>query len=1724
MIFFYLFHNIEEIGKGDRGDKSEESGTLKTIGEGEKMSKFGQNILKRIAAVVLAFGVAFTGLPYEGLYQVTTVQAATAATQNAAAENNLATNIQDGAILHAWCWKFSVIKDNMKDIAAAGFSTVQTSPANACNDSYPTMKLMGNDEINGTDGCWWWQYQPTDWKIGNYQLGTRDDFKAMCAEADKYGIKIIVDVIPNHVTPTLSKVSQDLYNAVGGKDNLFHANGFNPIQVWGNRLECTTGQMGGLPDVNTENPAFQAYFLNYLNDLIACGADGFRYDTAKHIGVPSDPTDPKSPKNNFWPVAIGEESVNGVSLSDKSVFTYGEVLQGDNVPEAEYAKYMRMTASSYGEKLRGAVQSGNFNVDNISGWLHATPGRLVTWVESHDTYCNAGVSADLTSEQIRLAYGVIGARKEGTPLFYSRPDGSSGKSNRWGKNVLGAKGNDEFKSKEVTEINFFRNAMAGKSEYLRNPNGDQKILQIDRGTEGTVIINLNNNNVHIDSDTKLANGTYTDQVSGRTFTVANGKISGDLDKRKVAVIYNKNVEKVDAVSETGSDEFKTDTLSVTLQAKNVTDASYTTSEGASGSFTDGTVITIGGKSQAGDTITVTVKGKNSKGTTIEKTITFKKIDQEAFWKLMDGSYDVYIKKPSGWGSTMYCYAYEGETSNNGKWPGVQMESLGEDVYGYNLPDGFDSASIIFNDNANQYPAAQQPGLAFTKGTSMAYVDGEWVKIEKNTDEIQIVSSLKTGSSFDSETATATITLKNAQKGTYSVDNGPVKSFTGSTEIVLGKGKIADSDVTLTVSASNDKDSKTETFTFTKKFNADKNGGYVTYTSENGANAAATSEALGGKYATNPSNQMGKNKTIKSAADFDDSMIIAQGVANDDPRIFRGSHEGPVYDTYALYGAWDDENIYLGWQFTNVTDVVEPAQGYPCSDNGKPTNGDIPQILAFNTGKGVTGDGTMDDGTKIWNLKIAYDTPIDAMMCFSSKSGVGKPSVFTTNAQGEFSYEKAYCTGFKAAGVSFTTEDGFIGKSMVGIKANGYQGYVPANLWDDSSDWVDFLNEGHKTSMDTFYTMTIPMSALNVTKDDIEQNGIGVMHITTFGESGTGSLPMDKSMVDNATEPYSADDSTTAEKEDIDTITVPLARLGANGGTGGSGGSVGSSSTTKGKMTVNFGADRSAPQATETRLKLKAVAAGGVGTYNYQFLVDGNEVQNGKTAEYAWTAAKGDHKLQVKVTDEAGHAVTVSKDYTAEGGQETPALAATLTATPSGSTTVGSQVKLTANAAGGSGNYQYKFVLCTEEGAWVKLQDYGTSNTCTWTPDKAGKYTLYAGVTDSKGTYKRAELPFEVKVKEGDLDASLTASPSGSVTVGKLVKLTANATGGSGIYQYKFVLCTEDGNWVQLQDYGTSNNYIWKPDKAGKYTLYVGVTDSKGTYKKEGIPFEVKEKPVEIKATLTAGSSNSATVGSQVKLTANATGGSGSFKYKFVICTEEGKWEQLQDYGTSNTYTWTANKAGKHTLYVGVTDSKGTYKRASLPFEVKAGEGGLEAALTSTVSGIITSGSQMKLTANAAGGSGEYTYKFVICTEDGVWEQLQAYGTSNTYTWTANKAGKHTLYVGVTDSKGNYRRAELPIEVKAKEGELDAILTATPSGSAAVGSQVKLTANATGGSGDYKYKFVICTEDGVWELLQDYGTASTYTWTPDTAGQHTLYIGVTDSKGNYRRIGLPFTVQ
>ena len=99
-------------------------------------------------------------------------------TVNAASKKASVNEIDDGAILHAWNWSFDTIKSRLPEIKAAGYKAVQTSPIQANKDPY-------------TDNSKWWiLYQPINFKIGNTQLGSRDQFKSMCEEAEKYDIDI----------------------------------------------------------------------------------------------------------------------------------------------------------------------------------------------------------------------------------------------------------------------------------------------------------------------------------------------------------------------------------------------------------------------------------------------------------------------------------------------------------------------------------------------------------------------------------------------------------------------------------------------------------------------------------------------------------------------------------------------------------------------------------------------------------------------------------------------------------------------------------------------------------------------------------------------------------------------------------------------------------------------------------------------------------------------------------------------------------------------------------------------------------------------------------------------------------------------------------------------------------------------------------------------------------------------------------------------------------------------------------------------------------------------------------------------------------------------------------------------------------------------------------------------------------------------------------------------
>jgi alpha-amylase len=653
-----------------------------------------QSQSKRILSKLVkkAVGVTLILSMFAGIEQAFTITSVNGET--IVASSNQQVSMKDGTVLHAWCWSFNAIKENMAAIKEAGYTSVQTSPINAV--------VVGNGGDKKFTNQWYYHYQPTAYTIGNYQLGTEAEFIEMNRVAEQYGIKIIVDAVLNHTTSDYSKVSSEIKSI----NNWTH--GADRISNWNSREEVTQKSLLGLWELNTQNPEVQQYLLKFLKNAVSDGADGFRYDAAKHIELPGEY--PNQYGSNFW----------NVILNNGSEFQYGEVLQDNISRDADYANLMSITASQYGHSIREILRNRNANAGNLGNYRAGVdPSKLVLWVESHDTYANGNTdseseSAWMSDEDLKLGWAMITARAKGTPLFFSRPVGG-GKGVRFPEQTkIGDAGSNLYKDPTIVAVNKFHNAMVGQSEYIRNPNGDTNVAMIERGTQGAVIANLSDSEKSLNTETKLANGTYKDQISGKIYTVSNGRLSGSIARRSVLVLTKgESFDDLASLSVQGYKEgihtFLKDTLNLTLQTSNTSEATYSVNNGAPIKFENGKVITIGSQVQFGETVTVTLSAKNAKGETVQSVYRFTKEDPNA-------NTTIRFENPDKWTDVfVYMYNAKGEKLL-GAWPGTKMEKDGTGLLAITLPISYetDGVKVLFSNNKGaQYP--QSIGFEFKSG-------------------------------------------------------------------------------------------------------------------------------------------------------------------------------------------------------------------------------------------------------------------------------------------------------------------------------------------------------------------------------------------------------------------------------------------------------------------------------------------------------------------------------------------------------------------------------------------------------------------------------------------------------------------------------------------------------------------------------------------------------------------------------------------------------------------------------------------------------------------------------------------------------------------------------------------------------------------------------------------------------------------------------------------------
>ncbi len=652
---------------------------------------------KRIRNTILGTALSFS-MVLPGIVVTAPAVTAEAAARTSGNSYGLADSIQDGVILHCFNWKYSDIEAELPAIAEAGFTSVQTSPAQ------PSVK----------SGTWYWLYQPLGFYVGTNDLGSKEDLEDLCDEAEKYDINVIVDVVANHLAGDHTNIQGDL------KDSQYWHT-YGKVTSWADRDQVINGEIG-MPDLNSEHPYVYQTVSNYIDELQDLGVDGIRWDAAKHIGLPSEGC-------NFWP-----------EVTDQGLYHYGEILVGPDDRTSgneglmkEYTEYMTVTDSTYGKTLRDAFASGtvptafgNWSARGIAN------NKLIYWSESHDTWSNNqdwGYSNTMSQNVIDRAYAVAASRNDISALYFSRPSSANKEDIK-----AGAKGSTHFTSDEVSAVNQFHNAMDGQPDYYTTGNN---CAVVSRETGAVVVAGSGENfNVTVPNGGGTTQaGTYVDAITGEKWTVTSESMSGRIGSTGISVLYKEgtlpeNPDEPDDPSETStvyyentnnwsdvyayywSDKNEHMTTWPGTRMTNVKDNTYSIDIPSDAEYI---IFSNRGSSQTDD---LTIAGENmiyNNGSWTEYSDGSSEIIPEDPEDPADGS--IFYKNTNNW-SDVYIYYWSDENTQMTTWPGVQMTNTGNNVYKAEIPT--DAQYAIFSNKGN----SQTSDLTLD-GYGKIYDNGNW---------------------------------------------------------------------------------------------------------------------------------------------------------------------------------------------------------------------------------------------------------------------------------------------------------------------------------------------------------------------------------------------------------------------------------------------------------------------------------------------------------------------------------------------------------------------------------------------------------------------------------------------------------------------------------------------------------------------------------------------------------------------------------------------------------------------------------------------------------------------------------------------------------------------------------------------------------------------------------------------------------------------------------------
>jgi hypothetical protein len=308
----------------------------------------------------------------------------------------------------------------------------------------------------------------------------------------------------------------------------------------------------------------------------------------------------------------------------------------------------------------------------------------------------------------------------------------------------------------------------------------------------------------------------------------------------------------------------------------------------------------------------------------------------------------------------------------------------------------------------------------------------------------------------------------------------------------------------------------------------------------GSGGGATGGAGGGLPGTgNPESVgYGVRKTIvidgaNTNGEWGNDTLLIRDPAADDARFLGTNwcaHEAP-WDYAQLHAAWDDTYLYIGIQYVNVTDVLDPVN-LGSSEGSQLQGMDLIQYVAFE----ITAGSGYSTGGDMWgkDQEFVGDDHPDYQLYFHSNFSQQGTYLGSWNG----TKLEQVTDGSLDADLKGKAGEFFVGTTLPGVDPHA-DDTTPGNYGPST---IDYLQTGHSTSYDTFFELQIPLARLGITAQTLDSSSIGVFAANGDG-SAVDSIPNDPATSDTPGVSASNSPLEWSSVDDNDRYTRPFARIG-----------------------------------------------------------------------------------------------------------------------------------------------------------------------------------------------------------------------------------------------------------------------------------------------------------------------------------------------------------------------------------------------------------------------------------------------------------------------------------------------------------------------------------------------------------------------------------------------------